>query len=107
MASDWLAAVLPANQMPGLKIFVNWHGFLHGNFFITQAQAGHFLRLSQLSTLELNTSRADGAGNRVSSLAKVIAWYLIGNKPLPVPGLILVHRNRLYLNLNQNAYTFP
>ena len=23
MASDWLAAVLPANQMPGLKIFVN------------------------------------------------------------------------------------
>ena len=22
MASDWLAAVLPANQMPGLKIFV-------------------------------------------------------------------------------------
>ena len=25
MASDWLAAVLPANQMPGFKIFVNWH----------------------------------------------------------------------------------
>ena len=24
MASDWLAAVLPANQMPGLKIFVNY-----------------------------------------------------------------------------------
>ena len=23
MASDWLAAVLPANQMPGMKIFVN------------------------------------------------------------------------------------
>ena len=23
MASDWLVAVLPANQMPGLKIFVN------------------------------------------------------------------------------------
>ena len=23
MASDWLAAVLPANQMAGLKIFVN------------------------------------------------------------------------------------
>ena len=22
MASDWLAAVLPANQMPGLKIFL-------------------------------------------------------------------------------------
>ena len=22
MASDWLAAVLPANQMPGLKIFI-------------------------------------------------------------------------------------
>ena len=27
MASDWLAAVLPANQMPGLKIFVKEHGF--------------------------------------------------------------------------------
>ena len=23
MASDWLAAVLPANQMPGLKTFLN------------------------------------------------------------------------------------
>ena len=23
MASDWLATVLPANQMPGLEIFVN------------------------------------------------------------------------------------
>ena len=23
IASDWLAAVLPANHMPGLKIFVN------------------------------------------------------------------------------------
>ena len=23
MASDWLAAVLPADQMPGLEIFVN------------------------------------------------------------------------------------
>ena len=23
MASDWLATVLPANQMPGLKIFEN------------------------------------------------------------------------------------
>ena len=23
MASDWLAAVLPANQTPGLRIFVN------------------------------------------------------------------------------------
>ena len=23
MASDWLTAVLPANQMPGSKIFVN------------------------------------------------------------------------------------
>ena len=37
MASDWLAAVLPANQMPGLKIFVNLHGFQHGNFLVTQA----------------------------------------------------------------------
>ena len=25
MASDWLAAVLPANQMPGLKIFGQLH----------------------------------------------------------------------------------
>ena len=33
MASDWLAAVLPANHMPGLKIYVNWHG----SFLITQA----------------------------------------------------------------------
>ena len=36
MASDWLAAVLPANQMPGLKIFVNLHGFEHGNFLVVQ-----------------------------------------------------------------------
>ena len=27
MASDWLAAVLPAKQMPGLKICVNLRGF--------------------------------------------------------------------------------
>ena len=37
MASDWLAAVLPANQMPGLKIFVNWHGISHGHFLVTRA----------------------------------------------------------------------
>ena len=36
MASDWLAAVLPANQMSGLEIFVNWHGFEHGNFLVAQ-----------------------------------------------------------------------
>ena len=24
MAPDWLVAMLPANQMPGLKIFVNF-----------------------------------------------------------------------------------
>ena len=27
MSSDWLAAVLPANQKPCVKILVNWHGF--------------------------------------------------------------------------------
>ena len=26
MASDWLAALLPANQEPGFKILVNYHG---------------------------------------------------------------------------------
>ena len=31
MASDWLAAVLPADQMPGLKTFLN------GNFLVAQA----------------------------------------------------------------------
>ena len=34
MASDWLAAVLPANQVPGLKVFVYSHGYL----LVTQAQ---------------------------------------------------------------------
>ena len=37
MAFDWLAAVLPANQMPGLKIFINYHGFLHENFLVAMA----------------------------------------------------------------------
>ena len=27
MASDWLVVMLPANQIAGLKIFVNGHGF--------------------------------------------------------------------------------
>ena len=27
MASDWLAAVLPANQMQGLKIFLTYMDF--------------------------------------------------------------------------------
>ena len=26
MVSDWLSAVLPANQMAGLKIFVKYNG---------------------------------------------------------------------------------
>ena len=30
MASDFLAAVLPANKMPGFKIVVNYHVFQHG-----------------------------------------------------------------------------
>ena len=38
MASDWLAAVLPANQMPGLKIFVNQNAFQLGNVLVTQAR---------------------------------------------------------------------
>ena len=37
MAADWLAAVLPANQMPGVKIFLNLHGFKHGNLLVNQA----------------------------------------------------------------------
>ena len=37
MAFDWLAAQLPANQKPELKIFVNKHGFWHENFWLNQA----------------------------------------------------------------------
>ena len=37
MASDCLAAVPPANQMPGFEIFVNLYGFKHENVFVTQA----------------------------------------------------------------------
>ena len=37
MVSDWLVAVLPANQMSGLKIFVDKHEFKHGNILVTQA----------------------------------------------------------------------
>ena len=40
MASDWLAAQLPANQMPGLKIFVNENRFQHGDFLVAQAPVG-------------------------------------------------------------------
>ena len=40
MASDWLAVVPPANQMPSVKIFVNYHRFYHANFLVTQALAG-------------------------------------------------------------------
>ena len=36
MASDWLAAVLPANQKPGLKILVNWPGCYNGIFLVIQ-----------------------------------------------------------------------
>ena len=36
MVSDWLSAVLPANQMAGLKIFVKYNG-LDGNFLVAQA----------------------------------------------------------------------
>ena len=42
MASDWLAAVLPANQMPSLKTSVN----SHGNFLVTQAP-GHVVTRRQ------------------------------------------------------------
>ena len=35
MAFDWLAAVLPANQMPGLKIIQ------HGNFLVAQATVAY------------------------------------------------------------------
>ena len=37
MAFDWLAAVLPTSQMPGLKILVNEHRFYNGNFLVAQA----------------------------------------------------------------------
>ena len=32
MASDWLMVVWPTNQMPGLKIYFDQHGFNHGYF---------------------------------------------------------------------------
>ena len=37
----WLAAVLTANQMPGMKIFAVQHGFKHGNhaFYIFTCQS--------------------------------------------------------------------
>ena len=41
MASDWLATVLPANQMPGLKICVKQHVFQHRIFLVTQAPDNH------------------------------------------------------------------
>ena len=37
MASDWLAAVLPANQMPGLKSLLTYIDFNMRNFLVTQA----------------------------------------------------------------------
>ena len=37
MASDWLAAVLQSNQVPGLKIILNSHNFQQGHFLIIQA----------------------------------------------------------------------
>ena len=36
MASVWLGTVLPANQMPNWKIFVNYHGLQHKNFWVIQ-----------------------------------------------------------------------
>ena len=37
MASDWQAAVLPANKMPVVKIVVNLNGIKNENFVLTQA----------------------------------------------------------------------
>ena len=37
MASDWLAAVLPANQMPGWKSLLTNMDFNMGIFLVTQA----------------------------------------------------------------------
>ena len=34
MASDWLAAVLPADRKPSFKILVNYLRFDHGHFYI-------------------------------------------------------------------------
>ena len=36
MVSHWLAAVPPANQMPGLKILAKQHGYKHGDFLVIQ-----------------------------------------------------------------------
>ena len=32
----WLAALLPANQKPGLKVLVKWHGLQHGLCLVIQ-----------------------------------------------------------------------
>ena len=37
LASDLMPAVLPANQMSFLKIFVNLHELQHGNHLVIQA----------------------------------------------------------------------
>ena len=44
MASDWLAAVLPANQMPDSKIVLTKMNFQHGYLLVTQAPEGAFSR---------------------------------------------------------------
>ena len=54
MASDWLAAVLPANQMPGLKILIENLRFKHGHVLVTQAPGPTLARQGPLLLTEIN-----------------------------------------------------
>ena len=76
MASDWLVAVHPANQMPRLKIFVNYHGFLTWKFL---SNPGHVISWSLYNSLEDQHPQIHSMGTWSSS-----EWLWFN---LPVPNL--------------------
>ena len=62
MASDCLAAVLSANHMSGLEIFVNYHGFWYENF------------LTNLTPVQYTDRRFAENIPRIMYTVRVVGW---------------------------------
>ena len=67
MAFDWLAAVLSANQEPGLKICDDWNGSFDGNFTLIQAPLSLVLCMVW-GDWRVDILSAQGASNRNRAL---------------------------------------
>ena len=76
LPSDWLPAVLPANQKPHLKIYDNYHRFYHDFMLVTQTPVVSFTNMK----IQVTVCKLDFEGLQVGAhifLKNIFSCYKI------------------------------